>query len=308
MNSLSARRASGYTAGCSYATTTAIRPIPVRCWHVGDTQSLTKISKGGNLVGKCRHFSDCREVSYTRGARRGLVCASSQSYYEVLEVPQSSTTDEIKRAYKRKALKLHPDVNKAPDATQRFMECKVAFQTLSDPTTRAEYDRQQRYGGGASGMDFDFSNWEDFMGMKGAGAATRKKAEEAFYGLSDFFRDLEKDFEERRERRGGKPLSLWEELAEVGGEFLEFLEKELGLPPEDTEGRKANREAAEAKARQAAQQAAADSAKAASDAERVAGEARRVANEAKQSANTAVRSSSQDIDEMLSDLKKKLGL
>lgn len=64
----------------------------------------------------------------------------------------------------------------------------------------------------------------------------------------------------------------------------------------------------QAKARQAAQQAEADSAKAASDAQRVAREARRAADEVKQSANTAVRSSSQDIDDMLADLKKKLGM
>lgn len=97
---------------------------------------------------------------------------------------------------------------------------------------------------GGDGAGFDLP-WEDIIG---AGAATRKKAEEAFYGLSDFFRDLEKDLEERSKKRGGKPLSLWEELAELGGEFLEYLEKELGLPPEDAEGRKANREAAEARA------------------------------------------------------------
>jgi hypothetical protein len=83
------------------------------------------------------------------------------------------------------------------------------------------------------------------MGAKSAGASARKATEDAFYSFSDFWRDVEKDLEERNKRRGGKPASLWEELGELGGDFLEFLEKELGLPPEDTAGRKANREAAQ---------------------------------------------------------------
>jgi hypothetical protein len=44
-------------------------------------------------------------------------------------------------------------------------------------------------------------------------------------------RDLDKDFEERRKRRGkaAQPMSLWEELADIGEEFVEFLEKEIGI-------------------------------------------------------------------------------
>ena len=55
--------------------------------------------------------------------------------------------------------------------------------------------------------------------------------EEEFYGFGSFFSDLEREWGERRKRRQKEPSSLWEELADLGEEFVEFLERELGLPP-----------------------------------------------------------------------------
>ena len=78
-------------------------------------------------------------------------------------------------------------------------------------------------------------NWDDLFRGGGAGAAggagdpaqrAQRAAEEAFYSFGDFFRDVERDFGERRaKRRGGQPASLWEELADLGEEFVEFLEQ-----------------------------------------------------------------------------------
>ena len=55
--------------------------------------------------------------------------------------------------------------------------------------------------------------------------------EEEFYGFGSFFSDLEREWGERRKRRQKEPASLWEELADLGEEFVEFLERELDLPP-----------------------------------------------------------------------------
>jgi DnaJ-class molecular chaperone len=68
----------------------------------------------------------------------------------VLGVPSSASAKDIKTAFRKAALKLHPDVNKAPDAQQQFMEAKLAFETLSDDQQRAEYDRRLRMGFGSS--------------------------------------------------------------------------------------------------------------------------------------------------------------
>lgn len=80
-----------------------------------------------------------------------------KDYYEVLGVGKSSSSAEIKSAYRKLALKWHPDRNKAPDATNKFKEINKAYETLSDPSKRQMYDQvghnsyTQSGGAGAQG-------------------------------------------------------------------------------------------------------------------------------------------------------------
>lgn len=60
--------------------------------------------------------------------------------YEVLGVARGASDKEVKTAFRRLALKLHPDVNKAPGAEAAFTACKEAYEVLSDARLRREYD------------------------------------------------------------------------------------------------------------------------------------------------------------------------
>lgn len=88
---------------------------------------------------------------------------SERDYYEVLGVDKSAGSAELKKAYRRLAMKYHPDRNQDnPEAEKNFKEAKEAFEVLSDPQKRAAYDQyghagvhgQGGFGGGQGGADF----------------------------------------------------------------------------------------------------------------------------------------------------------
>jgi len=94
-------------------------------------------------------------------------------YYDVLGVSRDASPDEIKKAFRRKARELHPDVNDAPDATERFREVTVAYEVLSDPQKRATFDRggDPLRGAQGAGQGFSFDDIMDafFGGNAGGG-------------------------------------------------------------------------------------------------------------------------------------------
>jgi len=135
-------------------------------------------------------------------------------YYEVLGVSKNATLDEIKAAYRKQALKWHPDRNKSPEATEKFKQINKAFEVLSDPKKREIYDQygeaaferggsssgfggqyyQQgpfrvytNFGGDFSDFDFDFGGFSDpfeifeqFFGFQSPFGRSRRQRREVF--------------------------------------------------------------------------------------------------------------------------------
>ena len=104
---------------------------------------------------------------------------AKRDYYEVLGVSRDATDAEIKSAFRKKAKEFHPDINKSPDAPEKFKEAQEAYACLSDKENRAKYDKyghaafENPYGnaggGGFAGGnpfgDFDFTDiFDDIFG------------------------------------------------------------------------------------------------------------------------------------------------
>jgi len=96
------------------------------------------------------------------------VPARTEDYYALLDCEKTATAEEIKKAFRRKARELHPDVNSAPDAEDRFKEVNEAYDVLSDPQKREQYDRFGRVGGPAGG-GYQYADFGDLFGGGGAG-------------------------------------------------------------------------------------------------------------------------------------------
>ncbi|NXF96013.1 DNJB5 protein, partial [Eubucco bourcierii] len=85
----------------------------------------------------------------------GSVAVMGKDYYKILGIQTGANEDEIKKAYRKMALKYHPDKNKDPNAEEKFKEIAEAYDVLSDPKKRAVYDQYGeeglKTGGGSSG-------------------------------------------------------------------------------------------------------------------------------------------------------------
>lgn len=127
-------------------------------------------------------------------------------YYQILGVSRDAGKEEIKRAYRRLARKYHPDVNKESGAEEKFKEINRAYEILSEPETKARYDRFGEAGvssgAGASGFEYgDMGGFADifetiFSGFGGAGGQTTSRRRNGPARGDDLRLDLKLEFRE----------------------------------------------------------------------------------------------------------------
>lgn len=109
---------------------------------------------------------------------------TKRDFYEVMGVPKTASTAEIKAAYRKLAMQYHPDRNpNNKEAEEKFKEAAEAYEVLSDPQKRKQYDQfgHQEAGGGFSHQDINmndiFKNFEDIFGdMFGAQQNQRRRS------------------------------------------------------------------------------------------------------------------------------------
>ena len=146
---------------------------------------------------------------------------SKRDYYEILGVPRDATDQTIKSAYRKLALKFHPDRNPGDQkAEEAFKEAAEAYAVISDPEKRAAYDRYGHAGVGAGAGGFDpnaFAGFEDIFGNLGD-----------LFGFGDMFGG--------RRRRGGpqRGADLRYDLEISFEESFTGTENTLQIPREET--------------------------------------------------------------------------
>ena len=132
---------------------------------------------------------------------------NKRDYYEVLNVSKDASKDEIKKAYRKLALKYHPDRNKAPEAESQFKEISEAYAVLSDDEKRSQYGRfghagingrysaEDMYGG----VDFEsifrnagfgFENIFDILFGRGGGQRNSRRGADLRYDLTITLEDV----------------------------------------------------------------------------------------------------------------------
>jgi len=127
------------------------------------------------------------------------MATARHDYYDILGVSRNASAEDVKKAFRRLAMKYHPDRNKDDSAEARFKEIGEAYEVLSDPEKRTAYDRFGH--AGLQGFDFgrgfdgaDFGGFGDIFEAFFTGTTTGRRGREAQRG-ADRRIDIEIDFE-----------------------------------------------------------------------------------------------------------------
>ena len=155
----------GGLIGFGMAAAGAVTGLQQAVWGIGNTFDAMKQARHGRIwdTDKREWVSyslddDIKETRFlyqqsatsAKNGGNGRRAVKDPKYYDLLKLSPDANASEIKRAYYKAAKVLHPDKNPDPDAGDKFRQLSIAYQVLSDPQRRADYDRR-----GASKSDAD---------------------------------------------------------------------------------------------------------------------------------------------------------
>ncbi len=157
---------------------------------------------------------------------------AKRDYYDILGVPKNASDDDIKKAYRKLAMKHHPDRNQGDTSTKaedKFKEGKEAYEMLSDPQKRAAYDQfghagvdpnRGGMGGGAEGFGGFAEAFGDIFGdvFGGAGGRGRQQGGKQVYRGSDLSYAMEVTLEEAASGKEAQiRIPTWDECSTCHG-------------------------------------------------------------------------------------------
>ena len=204
--------------------------------------------RGAPGAGGARGRARCRNSFWDSHSPYGFY-GDEKNAYDALGVKPEAEMGDIKKAFRKLALKYHPDINKDPGARERFMEIREAYKILSNPNTRAAYNTMQGFGawrspkaapetgapkpprrpgsgGGGGGGYTSYASRKHRPEQRARPRPQPKpKPDDEFYGVDDLFRDLSNEWEKenKRQKSEGEKQKRWYE------DFLEFLEDSAGI-------------------------------------------------------------------------------
>lgn len=134
--------------------------------------------------------------------------ALAKDYYKILGVPRDASDRQIKKAFRKLAIKYHPDKNKQKDAEAKFREIAEAYEVLSDEKKRRQYDQFGAEGMNGNGFNFHHEGFQSFDDIFkdfdfGGGHGSGKEWKFSFGGFDDFFDDDDDDEEDEDDFFGG---------------------------------------------------------------------------------------------------------
>lgn len=150
-----------------------------------------------------------------------------KDYYKILGVSESASEDEIKKVYRKLAVKYHPDKNPGnKEAEAKFKDISAAYYVLSDPKRKTEYDQIRKYGGAGAGnyAGAQGFNYEDLLKQFRSGRSSGPSGQYSVFG--DIFEELFSGGGRTTFRSGGGPGS---------GRSYSYMQEEAQEPEVDAD-------------------------------------------------------------------------